>query len=116
MSPTSDEPDRGERVDSIDYYQRRLALLNTEVVSLQREKLEIAEKGEDTVQAKSWIAQGFKFLGGFSDEDDDISLDTSAFEPVDDISSNEYSVDELRENLIQSNSSESEVSIVKGRL
>ena len=110
LSATAGEPNRGERVDSIDYYQRRLALLNIEVASLQREKLEIAERGEDTIQANTWISQGFKFLGALPSEDDIISNDTSAFEPVDSISSSESSVESLHARLITSNGDENEVS------
>lgn len=50
-------PQVGERVDSINYFTRYLAILNEEVSILQTHKLDLALRGEDTRRASEWISQ-----------------------------------------------------------
>jgi hypothetical protein len=52
----SAEPTKGERVDSINYYQRRLTVLNDKLARMQHEKMELAARGNDQVRASQWIS------------------------------------------------------------
>ena len=57
MSVHSDRlPRRGENVDSINYYSRELTIMNERVARMQHEKIELAQKGNDSVRASQWIS------------------------------------------------------------
>lgn len=47
---------RGEKVDSINYYRQELNVLNERVARMQHEKIELAQKGNDSVRASQWIS------------------------------------------------------------
>mmetsp|Transcript_12989 Transcript_12989/g.30705 ORF Transcript_12989/g.30705 Transcript_12989/m.30705 type:complete len:949 (+) Transcript_12989:219-3065(+) len=47
---------RGEKVDSINYYTRELSLMNERMSRMQHDKIELAQKGNDTVRASQWIS------------------------------------------------------------
>lgn len=49
-------PSKGERVDSIHYYTRELRVMNDRVARMQHDKVELAQKGNDTVRASQWIS------------------------------------------------------------
>lgn len=49
-------PARGEKVDSINYYNRELSIMNERVARMQHEKIELAQKGNDSVRASQWIS------------------------------------------------------------
>eukprot|EP00581_Thalassiosira_minuscula_P017487 CAMPEP_0183711430 /NCGR_PEP_ID=MMETSP0737-20130205/6933_1 /TAXON_ID=385413 /ORGANISM="Thalassiosira miniscula, Strain CCMP1093" /LENGTH=1006 /DNA_ID=CAMNT_0025939935 /DNA_START=103 /DNA_END=3123 /DNA_ORIENTATION=+ len=49
-------PERGEKVDSINYYSRELTVMNERVSRIQREKIELAQKGNDSIRASQWIS------------------------------------------------------------
>jgi hypothetical protein len=49
-------PRRGENVDSINYYSRELSIMNERVARMQHEKIELAQKGNDSVRASQWIS------------------------------------------------------------
>jgi len=50
-------PLRGEMVDSILYYTRDLINMNSVVQKMQKDKKEIAQTGNEIVQASEWIAE-----------------------------------------------------------
>ncbi|EED91711.1 predicted protein [Thalassiosira pseudonana CCMP1335] len=41
-------PQRGEKVDSINYYNRELAVIDEKLLKMQHEKIELAQKGNDS--------------------------------------------------------------------
>jgi hypothetical protein len=49
-------PQRGEKVDSINYYNRELAVIDEKLLKMQHEKIELAQKGNDSVRASQWIS------------------------------------------------------------
>ena len=49
-------PARGEKVDSINYYSRELSVMNDRVARMQQDKIELAQKGNDTARASQWIS------------------------------------------------------------
>jgi hypothetical protein len=49
-------PQRGEYVDSIQYYRRELGVMNTRVARMQHEKKRLAQTGNDSVRASQWIS------------------------------------------------------------
>eukprot|EP00804_Cyclotella_cryptica_P010295 CCRYP_012233-RB/>CCRYP_012233-RB protein AED:0.36 eAED:0.36 QI:398/1/1/1/0.85/0.87/8/444/916 len=49
------DPKKGERVDSINYYTRKLTVINEKLAKMQHEKIEFAQRGNDQVRA-SWIS------------------------------------------------------------
>ncbi|KAL7549353.1 hypothetical protein ACHAWF_012625 [Thalassiosira exigua] len=49
-------PQRGETVDSINYYSRELSIMNQKVSSMQHDKVELAQKGNDSLRASQWIS------------------------------------------------------------
>lgn len=49
-------PRRGERVDSISYYNHKLTSIDEKLASMQREKIELAQRGDDQVRASQWIS------------------------------------------------------------
>ena len=55
-SDLSPMPSKGERVDSIHYYTRELRVMNDRVARMQHDKVELAQKGNDTVRASQWIS------------------------------------------------------------
>jgi len=56
-STTNDRlPQRGEKVDSINYYQRELNIMNEKVARMQHDKIELAQKGNDSIRASQWIS------------------------------------------------------------
>mmetsp|Transcript_1282 Transcript_1282/g.2730 ORF Transcript_1282/g.2730 Transcript_1282/m.2730 type:complete len:1017 (+) Transcript_1282:31-3081(+) len=58
MSVHSDRmPERGETVDSINYYSRELTIMNERVVRMQHEKIELAQSGNESVRASQWISR-----------------------------------------------------------
>jgi len=76
-------PQRGERVDSINYYNRQLALINDKLARMQHEKIELAQKGDKSFRPSQMISSAIErvtdvaemTLGGStqnisSDEDD----------------------------------------------
>lgn len=75
------EPRRGERVDSISYYNQQLNVIDEKLTSLQRKKIELAQRGNDQVRASQWISQAIDrvsivaetALGSQTDEDGLIS-------------------------------------------
>lgn len=63
MSSDEDEsvsPQRGNRVDSINYYRNQLTELNNAVEAMQKEKKSEAEEGNDRVNATEWISNIFR--------------------------------------------------------
>jgi hypothetical protein len=50
------EPRRGERVDSISYYNHKLIAINEKLARMQHEKIELAQRGNDQVRASQWIS------------------------------------------------------------
>ncbi len=54
-------PQRGKRVDSINYYKNQLTELNNAIEFMQREKRRIVEEGNDRINATEWIANIFQF-------------------------------------------------------
>ena len=55
-SVSSLNPQRGERVDSINYYTTELNKLNEKLLNLQEIKKTMAEQGNDSVSATQWIS------------------------------------------------------------
>lgn len=49
-------PQRGEEVDSINYYTRYLAILNEKVSKMREEKIAIAQSGDGSLRASQWIS------------------------------------------------------------
>lgn len=49
-------PQRGERVDSIQYYTKYLAILNEKVAEKQQDKMLLARKGDNSRRASEWIS------------------------------------------------------------
>eukprot|EP00985_Skeletonema_marinoi_P023778 scaffold16004_cov202-Skeletonema_marinoi.AAC.2 len=49
-------PQKGEKVDSINYYSRELTVMNEKMARMQHDKIELAMKGNDSVRASQWIA------------------------------------------------------------
>lgn len=49
-------PRRGENVDSINYYSRELSIMNERIARMQHEKIELAQKGNDSMRASQWIS------------------------------------------------------------
>ncbi len=52
-------PQRGNRVDSINYYRNQLTDLNETVEYMQREKRTLVEEGNDRIRASVWISSVF---------------------------------------------------------
>jgi hypothetical protein len=52
-------PQRGNRVDSINYYTNQLSNMNEAVSFMQREKRKLVEEGNDRISATDWIANIF---------------------------------------------------------
>ena len=52
-------PQRGNRVDSINYYRNQLTDLNEAVEYMQREKRTLVEEGNDRIRASVWISSVF---------------------------------------------------------
>eukprot|EP00986_Skeletonema_menzelii_P004681 scaffold1625_cov144-Skeletonema_menzelii.AAC.10 len=50
-------PQKGERVDSINYYSRELTVMNEKMARMQHDKIELAQKGNDSVRASQWISR-----------------------------------------------------------
>ncbi|KAL7539932.1 hypothetical protein ACHAXR_009727 [Thalassiosira sp. AJA248-18] len=48
--------ERGEKVDSINYYNRELTITNETVARMQHDKIELAQKGNDSIRASQWIS------------------------------------------------------------
>ena len=68
ISITSDRlPERGEKVDSINYYSRELAVMNDRVARMQHEKIELAQKGNDSVRASQWISHAIDRVSSAAD-------------------------------------------------
>ena len=75
------EPRRGDRVDSISYYSHKLKNINERLARMQKEKIELAQKGNDQLRASQWISQAIdrvstaaeNTLGSQTDEDGLIS-------------------------------------------
>jgi len=49
-------PQKGEKVDSINYYSRELTVMNEKMARMQHDKIELALKGNDSVRASQWIS------------------------------------------------------------
>jgi hypothetical protein len=56
----------GEKVDSIDYYTRYLAILNDRVAKLQEQKIALATQGDNSVRATDWISHTLGLKGSSS--------------------------------------------------
>ncbi|KAL7521067.1 hypothetical protein ACHAWX_005758 [Stephanocyclus meneghinianus] len=50
------DPKKGERVDSINYYSRKLTVINEKLARMQHEKIQLAQRGNDQVRASQWIS------------------------------------------------------------
>ncbi|KAL7533875.1 hypothetical protein ACHAXR_005499 [Thalassiosira sp. AJA248-18] len=55
-SDRSDQPERGEKVDSINYYNRELSIIIERVARMQHDKIELAQRGNDSIRASQWIS------------------------------------------------------------
>lgn len=53
-------PQRGERVDSINYYNRQLALINDKLARMQHEKIELAQKGDKSFRPSQMISSAIE--------------------------------------------------------
>ena len=49
-------PERGEKIDSINYYSRELTVMNERLTRMQYEKIELAQRGNDSARASEWIS------------------------------------------------------------
>lgn len=49
-------PQKGEKVDSINYYSRELTVMNERMARMQHDKIELALKGNDSARASVWIS------------------------------------------------------------
>lgn len=49
-------PQKGEKVDSINYYSRELTVMNERMAHMQHDKIELALKGNDSARASVWIS------------------------------------------------------------
>jgi len=68
MRPSDRLPERGEMVDSINYYSRELSIMNERVARIQHEKIELAQQGNDTVRASQWISHAINRVSTAADE------------------------------------------------
>ncbi len=57
-------PQRGTRVDSINYYKNQLDDLNCKVEIMQQEKRRVMEEGNDRVSASEWISNIYRMTSG----------------------------------------------------
>lgn len=57
-------PDKGTRVDAIQYYTRELAESNKDVFVKQRRQILVAETGNTSVRADDWLAKITEFAQG----------------------------------------------------
>jgi len=68
---TDGEVNRGERVDSIQYYTYDLQKTNCDLFLLQKEKLSIADAGNRSLRATGWFSAVSKIADMFIEENDD---------------------------------------------
>jgi hypothetical protein len=57
-------PDKGTRVDAIQYYTRELAESNKDVFVKQRRQIQVAETGNTSVRADDWLSRITEFAQG----------------------------------------------------
>ncbi len=64
----ADEVDKGQRVDSINYYTHQLKSLNKKMFLLQKKKRDVAEFGNNTLMAASWYTMVSEYAEYFMDD------------------------------------------------
>ena len=69
---------KGERVDSVRYYEKMLQYLNIEVQDLQREKIRICQEGNETHNVTNWFSSVLRWSSGH--DNNNISSLASTFE------------------------------------
>jgi len=68
--------ERGERVDSIEYYTRELATMNEKVLQLQQEMTDIASQGNDNTYATDWFGRIVQHAFAAPLDDNDIGSES----------------------------------------
>ena len=68
--------EKGERVDSIEYYTRDLARMNEKVAQLQQEMVDVASRGDDNIYATDWFGRIVQHAFAGRLDDDGISSES----------------------------------------